>query len=166
MKSEFGRGLVVCLTKFYQHFGDDSLRDAYFCARILKLSEEDKNKVMSDSPPSHLNYGRNLNNAFKFFYTKEVSIWKGVEEAMSHKVTLWANGASDHLYDIKVPKGEKWKGVRSAVKRLKNTGLEMGHGMETRIYTLQDVSVMEKLTKDVIIAVDAIIGLKPDWGEW
>jgi len=169
MKSEFGKGLVVCLCKFYQHFASENLRNAYFCAKMLELSEEDKEKVMSDNPPSHLNYGTTANNNFKFFYTKEVQIWGSVEKAMSQKITLWANGASDHLYDIKVPKGKEWNVIRKAVKKLQNAGLEMGHGagiMGTRLYTLKDVAAMENVTKELLIAIDTMLGLKPDWGEW
>ena len=45
----------------------------------------------------------------------------------------------------------------------------MGHGagiMGTRLYTLKDVAAMENVTKELLIAIDTMLGLKPDWGEW
>jgi len=105
-KSEFGKGLVVCLSKFYQHFGNDMLTKASFCKRISEMSEEDQEKVMSDKPPPNLNYGKDLNEWFKFWKTKLVPIYGSIEAKISSDITLWANGASDHLYEIEVPKDD------------------------------------------------------------
>ena len=43
-------------------------------------------------------------------------------------IELWANGASDHLYEIEVPEGDDWKEIAFMVEELKELGLEMGHG--------------------------------------
>lgn len=105
-KSEFGRGLVICLSKFYQHFGNDQLVKASFCKRISVMSEEDQEKVMSDNPSPNLDWGKDLNEWFKLWKTKLVPIMGSVERQISHDLTLWANGASDHLYEIEVPKDD------------------------------------------------------------
>lgn len=154
MKSEFGKGLVTCLTKFHQHFSPE------------------------------------------FF--KEIAIYKGTfssrygeEKATSKGITLWANGASDHLYEIEAPKEEEWKEVRQKVKELQDLGLDMGHGMRFEtIFTMKDVERLRELTTEILMVVniklnlnlqpkelleldrrmsikmDRKIGLKPDWGEW
>ena len=105
-KSEFGRGLVVCLSKFYQHFGNDQLRNASFCKRILGLPEKDQKKIMSKNPPPNLDWGKDRNEYFKVWKTILVPIWGGTEAALSHELQMWANGASDHLYDIEVPRDD------------------------------------------------------------
>lgn len=105
-KSDFGKGLVVCLAKFYEHFGNDMLVKANFCKRISEMSEKDQKKVMSKNPPPNLNYGKDLNEWFKLWKTKLVPIYGNIEAKISSDLTLWANGASDHLYEIEVPKDD------------------------------------------------------------
>jgi len=168
-KSEFGKGLVVCLAKFYQHFANQTLKDAYFCDQMMGLPEEDRKKVISDNPPPRLDYGIDTNSNFRFFYTKEIPIWGSAKNVISHRITLWANGASDHLYEIGVPKGKDWDKIRNIVEKLQNIGLDMGHGsglMGTTIYTLKDVDYLKKLTEKLLLLIDMKIGLKADWGEW
>jgi len=102
-KSKFGKGLVICLAKFYQHFADESLRRIYFCKQISDMPETDQEKVMSKNPPDNLNFGKDLNAHYSFWKNKIVPIWGSVEDALSTSITVWANGASDHLYEIETP---------------------------------------------------------------
>jgi len=100
-KSEFGKGLVICLCKFVEHSSDLS--------RWINLYE----LMRKDHP-----------NSF--------------EEKMA--VESWANGASDHLYEIETPR--RWKKDRYSkkdhisfcVKFLKEHGLEVGHGFTNRAW--------------------------------
>ena len=168
-KSEFGKGLVVCLAKFMEHFGNETLHRANFCRQISNMSKENQNKVMSDNPPSSHNYGKELNEYFKFWKTKLVPIVGSIKAQTSHDLTLWANGASDHLYEIEVPKGKEWNEIRRITKELKDKGLDMGHGSGLtgrRIYELKDLYELKKLTKKALILIDEKLGLKPDWGEY
>ena len=168
VKSEFGKGFVVCLSKFYQHFGYDSLTNIRFCEKMMKLSKEDIEKVISGNPPANLNYGTERSNAFKFFYTKEISVWGSAEKAMNQKVSLWANGASDHLYEIEVPKGKRWDRFREPVKKLQNIALDMGHGAGlngTKLYTLKNIDALQEVTEELLLLIDMMLGLKADWGE-
>jgi len=168
-KSEFGKGLVICLAKFYQHFGNDTLSRLYFYNKIMELPEEDRQKVISDNPPAHLDYGKETNNMFKFFYTKEIPIWGDFETAISSQVNLWANGASDHLYEIEVPKGKDWDEIRKLVKELQRKGLDMGHGsglLGMVAFTLKDVEFLQELTEKIFLLIDLKLGLKAEWGEW
>jgi len=134
-------------------------------------------------------------------YLREIYIYKGVfsshygeEKALSQGITLWANGASDHLYEIEAPEGKEWNEIREKVKILQDSGLEMGHGIarytKDTIYTLKDVERLRELSEEILMAVnnklklnlhfeesqeldikmlikiDKKLGLKPDWGEW
>lgn len=184
-RGKFCRDLIVSLVKFCQHF-------------INKYFKKEKSE-----------FGRGLVVCLaKFYqhfspeYLKEINICKEAlssyygneEKALNQGITLWANGASDHLYEIEAPEGKEWNEVREKVKILQDSGLEMGHGIAcyTRgtIYALKDVERLRELTEEILMAVnnklklnfhfaesqeldikmlikiDKKLGLKPDWGEW
>ena len=183
-RSKFCKNLMVSLVKFYQHF-------------ISKYFKKEKSE-----------FGKGLVVCLvKFYqhfspeYLKEIYIYKGVfsshygeEKALSRGITLWANGASDHLYEIEAPEGKEWNEVREKVKILQDSGLEMGHGIacytKDIIYTLKDIERLRELTEEILmvvdnklklnfhfeesqevdikmlIKIDKKLGLKPDWGEW
>ena len=91
------------------------------------------------------------------------------EKALSEMITLWANGATDHLYEIIVPK--KWKDTEIGllVDRLQHKGLEMGHGfIRDKTYTIEDFEELWELTKQIAVKIDESIGLKRqvDWGQY
>ena len=168
-QSEFGKGLVVCLVKFYEHFGTEQLSKIYFNRNCLRKSKEDQEKIRSGNPPGNLDYGRDRNEGFDFWMSKMVPIHGSVESTLSSDVTLWANGASDHLYEIKTPKGNDWKEIRKIVKQLKEKGLNMGHGdglMGSKIYSLEDVDELRNLTEEALVIIDKKLGLKANWGKW
>ena len=183
-KGKFCGDRIVNLVKSYQHF-----IDKYF---KKERSEFGKGLVVC------------LAKFYQHFspeYLEEINICKealsshyGNEKALSRGITLWANGASDHLYEIETPGGEEWEEVRQKVKELQDSGLEMGHGIAcyTRdtIYALKDVERLRELAEEILMAVnnklklnfhfeesqeldikmlikiDKKLGLKPDWGEW
>jgi len=183
-KNEFCRDLIVNLVKFYQHFRDKYLKK--------ERSEFGKGLVVC------------LVKFYQHFspeYLREIYIYKGVfsshygeEKALSQGITLWANGASDHLYEIEAPEGKEWNETREKVKILQDSGLEMGHGIarytKGTIYTLKDVERLRELSEEILMAVnnklklnfhfeesqdldikmlikiDRKLGLKPDWGDW
>jgi len=184
-RSKFCKDLIVCLVKFSQHF-------------INKYFKKEKSE-----------FGKGLVVClFKFYqhfspeyleiiniYKKALSSYYGNEEkALSRGITLWANGASDHLYEIEAPEGKEWNEVREKVKILQDSGLEMGHGVacytKGAIFTLKNVERLRELAEEILMAVnnklklnlhfeesqeldikilikiDKKLGLKPDWGEW
>ena len=100
-KSEFGRGLVICLCKFSEHL------ERFY-------DWEERFNIIN---------GRILGDAYQDHCSDRS---KSLNESM--QVELFFNGASDHLYDIQVPK--KWKGTQidKKVKELQRRGLEIGHG--------------------------------------
>lgn len=169
-KSEFGKGLVICLVKFAGHFIDNNLREARVISRFLTESKEDQEKVLSGNPPPTLNFGTNFTEAFQRFMRIHGEIHKGdTESALSHQITLWANAASDHLYDIEVPKKWKRRKIRKKVEELQALGLDMGHGaglMMDKIYTIEDVDTLMKLTIEIALLVDKELGLEAEEGQW
>lgn len=183
-KSKFCRDLIASLVKFYQHF-------------INKYFKKEKSEFGKGLVVCLVKFHQH----FLPEYLKEISICKealssyyGEEKALSQGITLWANGASDHLYEIEAPEGKEWNEVREKVKILQDSGLEMGHGVAryTRgtIYALKDVERLRELTEEILmtvnnklklnlhfeesreldikmlIKIDKKLGLKPDWGEW
>ncbi len=140
-KTEFGKGLVTCLIYFAQHIG--RLNELWWIA-----ADYEKNKILPED------------------WQKGLEIWKTFEHLLSSKITSWANGATDHLYEIKVPRTSAWREIRGKVKKLRDVGLEMGHGYVGRNYTLKDVDELIKLISEIAIEIDKIIGLNPDVGKW
>lgn len=184
-KSKSGRDLIVSLVKFCQHF-----INKYF---KKEKSEFGKGLVVclfkfyQHFSPEYLEEIKICKEAFSSYYGNE-------EKALSRGITLWANGASDHLYEIEAPEGKDWDEAREKVKILQDSGLEMGHGISRytkgAIYTLKDVERLRELAEEILMAVnnklklnlhfeesqeldikmlikiDKKLGLKPDWGEW
>jgi len=184
VKFRFCKDLIVNLAKFFRYF-----IDRYF---KKEKSEFGKGLVVCLVK---------FHQHFSPEYLREIYIYKGVfsshygeEKALSQGITLWANGASDHLYEIEAPEGKEWNEIREKVKILQDSGLEMGHGIarytKGTIYTLKDVERLRELAEEILMAVnnklklnfhfeesqeldikmlikiDKKLGLKPDWGEW
>lgn len=166
-KSEFGKGLTVCLAKFLEHFGYEKLTRIYFIETYKNKPEVEQKAMVSDNPPDNLNYGV-LNGYLKFFVEDIVPIHKGnIDDALSHEIETWANGASDHLYEIEVPKGEDWDNIRKMVEELKDKGLKMGHSLtKDTIWKVKDINELKELTLKILLEVDKKIGLQPDLGEY
>ena len=130
-QSEFGKGFVLCLVKFAEHFMYD-----------LYDRESPQNKIDS------------------------LKIWGSEERLISSRIALWANGASDHLYEIEAPAGEEWDGVRENIATLKKMGLAIGHGYNDRIYTIQDRIKLMEVTEKIALETDNILGVKSEIGKW
>lgn len=165
--SEFGKGLVVCLAKLSEHFMDE-LGDFWIYDKWIKETKENQKLMLSSNPPSNLDYGKPHMENLRFFVEKIVPIYGSPERALSRgHITLWANGASDHLYEIEVPKGRSWEAIRKLVKELQHKGLEMGHGFRNeKIYTMKDVDELKDLTRKIALMIDRKLGLKVELGKW
>ena len=85
----------------------------------------------------------------------------------SYAVEMWANGATDHLYEIEVPEGEDWSEIRNKVEELKRVGLDMGHNsFGEGKYTQKDAYKLQTLTREIALLIDKKLGLKPEEGQW
>jgi hypothetical protein len=153
-ESDFGRGLIVCLVKFSEHLHfEGHLQRIYAVERWIKGGMKDT--LNSDTAEIEL------------FKKVELKVYKDPERAFSHLIEMWANGASDHLYEIKVPKAWNNNSIGRNVRKLKNLGLTMGHGFPNKTYTLKDIEELRKLVRRIAIAIDKQIGIEDaEWGRW
>ena len=117
IESEFGKGLIICLIKFAEHF-------------------------------------------MVFEYEKKYPV--------NNPIWLWANAASDHLYEIEVPPGDEWNEIREKVLSLKEIGLEMGHGYveNNQYHTEEYINKLRHLTREIALLIDKKLGLNPQLGSW
>jgi hypothetical protein len=163
--SEFGRGLVLCLAKFSEHFTSRPFAEVIHDAHQWDESGRKENLENMDRT-----FRENI-EMFKSVYMKTRGSFK---LAMSEVIQTWANGATDHLYEIKVP--PQWQtqltdneGVKiwQKVKELRDAGL-MGHGfVQNKIYTYNDFHRLIEMTHEICLLIDKKIGIKDaDPGEW
>lgn len=81
-------------------------------------------------------------------------------------ITTWANGASDHLYEIEIPERYKGTEIETKVLELKRFGLEIGHGFIRHDYTKKDFMKLSSLTKEIALLVDTDLGVEPIAATW
>ena len=164
MRSEFGKGLAICIVKFAEHMENDMARrisHVHFWHEKLK-GDESKLKE----------YDRSLGEAVRIFQDVELHVHKKYDKAFSSMLEMWANGASDHLYEIESPKNKDWFLMRcpkiaEKVAELKDLALTMGHGFEhERTWTWEDFCRLQELTREVALEIDRGLGLKPELGRW
>ena len=168
-KSEFGRGLAICLVKFAEHFENDMARqigDAHFFYDELKGNKTELEKYGADIK-------RNVEHFERFYLEITGSVERGLscktwsmERGLSRLIETWANGASDHLYEIEVPKHMAKTKLGRLVGRLQSKGLRMGHGFTGEIHTYADFTELRELTRKIALELDKKMGLKPDLGKW
>ena len=167
-KSEFGKGLVICLVKFTNHFSNDLAKTIKDLILYQSANETKRKEMLQLNPPVESNYGKNFHDRIRFYILQMMPIHNNnLEELISHEITLWANGATDHLYEIEVPEGKDWNKIRTKVKELQDKGLTMGHSFNNKkIYTFKDMEELQELTLQIALLIDKKIGLMPDRGEW
>jgi len=106
-----------------------------------------------------------------------IRVYSHVDTSESHAVEMWANGASDHLYElITGPRVKKQQ--RQVAKALASVVLECGHGFTrhnwTRGMALAWIATAKALligvgdpqTLENAMAVDKRLGLLPDKGAY
>ena len=153
-ESEFGSGLVVCLAKFSEHL--------HFEGRLQRIDAVER--WIKNGLKNEITSKREYVESFK---RCELPIYKSVDKAFSHLIEMWANGATDHLYDLRAPKAWGNNSIAKNIKKLKDLGLAMGHGFSERIWTTDDIVELRKLTEKICVAVDKKIGIVDgDWGRW
>lgn len=151
--SEFGRGLTVNLVKFAEHFF--FYRDKLSVIRTwLEKTSEERVAMLTPFPPPELNYGEGFKRELDFFVNHTVPIFGGVDKAVSHEIEMWANGASDHLYDIKIPDCLKGTKIAKKIKRLQEKGLRIGHSFSEVVWTFKDLDELENLTIEIALDID------------
>jgi hypothetical protein len=170
--SEFGRGLVLPLVKFVEHI-DDRMADSmiFIATMYLPKSKADRALMLSSNPPDHLDYGFPYMEHAKNFEKVYIKVWGDEKKARSSMITLWANGASDHLYDIRVPAKLKGTDIGKKILLLQSLCLDMGHGkglFNTKVYTFKDFLRLRKLAEEIALMIDKdVFHIKDaDLGKW
>jgi hypothetical protein len=96
-------------------------------------------------------------------------------KADDQHVTLWANGASDHLYDLitgpRVPQLQ-----RKRAKAVASIALRCGHGFTNEVWTLDQARFMISEARELLVLagdpktldeaqeIDRRLGLRPELG--
>lgn len=82
-------------------------------------------------------------------------------ELMGH---LWFNAASDHLYEMEIPKEFPYR-LKKQIRDLERFALSNGHGIKTDA-TKEDVLYAINEAKNILFKIDKFLGLKPIKGEY
>jgi len=155
-ESEFGSGLVVCLVKFSEHFMNPQMQ------RIWSVEHWMKSKDRQDQ------YGTAYNTDIESFKRVELTVYGTDEKAFSQLIENWANGATDHLYELQVPKEWENTDLAKKVAELKELGLSMGHSFQRDYpWTTEHIGKLRKLVEEISLELDKRLGIKDgDWGQW
>ena len=81
--------------------------------------------------------------------------------------SLWFNGASDHLWELTIPK--QWRKTEIGLKafELRDLALDIGHGSRMLERDVEDeFKKVVKLTKEIGLLIDKELGFKPIKGTW
>lgn len=157
-ESEFGRGMAICLVKFAEHFENGMAQQIGNVRFFYDGLKGDMKKLEK--------HGADVQRDVKFFDRVYLAATGSVEKGLSHLMELWANGASDHLYNIEIPTRMMKSRLGKLVGKLQSKGLRMGHGFTGEIYTYADFRELQELTEKAALELDKNIGLKPDLGKW
>ena len=105
-------------------------------------------------------------------WLEQRELWKKMQKdnlghfSESHAVEMHMSGASDHLYEIEVPKKLKRTLLGKKVKELQDLGLEMGPGFTGKTWTEEDITEVYELTQEIAMLIDKELGLKQQKGTW
>jgi hypothetical protein len=156
-ESEFGAGIVVCLAKFAEHLGRNEWNArVYNTKRWIDMSESErdsKRREIKQSP-----HGDAARDYGLLIATERIEIDPVTH--MSSAIEMWANGASDHFYDL-----DRDKAPESLCK-LADIALAMGHGYERHDWSYDEYLDLLEIYKQACIDVDKMLGVEPDWGQY
>ena len=88
------------------------------------------------------------------------------DEAYSRWIETWANGASDHFYDMQIGEGILPKKLTKRIKKLQEKALEIGHGFTGKKYTEKDFEWLFSESEDICMEIDKYIGIPTIKAKW
>jgi len=140
--------------KFFEHFSNSQMQRIWHVQSWLKNKEIDLSKC-------DINHRRDVES----FQRIELAIHGTDEKAFASMVETWANGATDHLYDLRIPKQWQKTELAKNVTELRNFGLRMGHGFTRENHTYDAIEKLRNLCQKIAVEADILIGIKKgDWG--
>lgn len=155
--SEFGAGLVVCLAKFSEHLWSPMAEQYLRMHRWTQLDADARRKLEAEA------IRHPIGDAAALIADVQVGSAFGdsEEEMLSRALELWANGASDHFYDLDRDRAPE------PLRELAELMLQMGHGFRSdRTWTHEDWDRVQRLWRDSCMELDRKLGTRPDWGRW
>lgn len=162
-KSDYGKGLTYCLGLFAMHFNNETaLRMANY---HFVINHKEKDKILVNYPDDSHNYG--WNERVKWWFDKIVPIYGDEQRALRSEISTWANGASDHLYDLCTESGNKK--IDAKLRKIQNLGLKMGHGfIENEVFsTWENFMKLQDLTLECLRDIDRhLLKVEAIKGRW
>ena len=155
--SEFGAGIVVCLAKFSEHLQDPGFTNE---SAIREFARWDDDEAMSCAVEAkRFPSGDAAQKLARMGVLGYSAKGQGKDWAISKAIEMWANGASDHFYDLddKAP---------PSLKMLAEIMIHIAHGFSTECWTIATLDHIRDLWKRSCLEVDKMLGVEPDWGEW
>lgn len=149
--SEFGRGLVVCLVKFSEHLSSKWAQAVAAHIYWQELDDEHRAKALAEARKFP------VGDMAQRLSLLKIGEWS--EHPLSECLRMWANGASDHFYELDAS-------ASKPLKELAALTLRMGHGFDGTVWTVEDWQRMWKLWQEATLELDRRLGITPDWGQW
>lgn len=155
-RSEFGRGVVVCLAKFSEHLMGkerevvelDALRRGQIPRSSLKSGTELRLRFQEDWWCEHPEYRRTANP---------------LEAAISHAIEMWGSGAGDHLLELDTEHSpEPLRQLGDLMVAIRTVHMRP----ERSVFTMETLKRVRELWCESCLAIDRQLGAEPDWGEW
>jgi len=101
----------------------------------------------------HWAFMSELRESYKEMYPDDA------EKAYSCWLETWANGASDHFYDIQIGDGILPKKLTNRIRKLQEKALEIGHGYTGKKYTSKDFEWLFDESEEICMEIDKHIGI-------
>ena len=100
----------------------------------------------------------------KVFGTLESYRKSGLDEKSVY--SLWINGASDHLYDLELPKNLPIP-IKKMVKELQNIALDYGHGSKMMTgMSKKTYKCIREMLNNITLAIDKWLEVKTSKARW
>jgi hypothetical protein len=154
-ESDFGAGFVYPLGLFIKHFDGHFAMLVENYIEFLNMPIDKHDKFLKDNPEIEIYAGSSKN--FHDDY----------EHGLSRVIEMWANAASDHLYEMKLLSGKlKDSKLADMIIDLTDTAITMGHGFTNKMWTYKDYTNVKKLAFDILFETDKFMGAGPIRAKW
>jgi hypothetical protein len=159
-RSDFGAGVVVCLAKFSEHLREHGP----YSERLIReyagwTPERDQQlRLEAERYPT----GDAAQKLARISVAEISERVRGGDRAaaLSSMIEMWMNAASDHFYDLDDGKAPE------PLRELAALALNIGHGFTGEQWTIATVDRIRELWRESCLAVDRLLGVEPDWGEY
>ena len=107
---------------------------------------------------SLVNFAKHFDKAF------ENSVRSGLSK--NEALSLWINGASDHLYEVEYPP-KLPESIKKQVEKLRNNALDYGHGDKMMVgMPEKEYSNIREALNDITLSIDKWLGVKTEEARW